>query len=68
MKEVLEGKRHEAQLVWARVEQSSYHQEVLKVQQIKESIEGQHAILKEARETEKKAKMHLKEIEAKIEV
>ena len=52
----------------ARLEQSSQHQELLQLQALENSIVEQKEILKQAKDTEKRAKAQLKEIQQNIAV
>lgn len=52
----------------ARLEQSSHHQELLQLQALKDTIAEQQEVLRNAKETEKRAKAQLKEIQQKITV
>ena len=68
MKEQFESKQHDSELVWARLEQSSHHQQIVQVEQLKEAIQTQKDVLNQSKEMEKKAKKQLKDIQSKLEV
>lgn len=68
VKDELESKHHDAELIWARLEQSTHHQQLMQVEQLKESIKSQQDIISQAKDIEAKAMKQLQEIEHKIEV
>lgn len=67
LKEQFESKQHDSELVWARLEQSSHHQQIVQVEQLKEAIKTQKDVLNQSKEMEKKAKKQLKDIQSKLE-
>ena len=68
LKEQYDDKKLQCELVWARLEQSTHHQQIVQLQQLKQDIQQQREILKQAKETEKIAKRQLKDIQEKLAV
>ena len=59
---------HEAELVWARMEGSTHHQQLVHLQQLKDSAQQLRETLTLSKETESRAKEQLKDIQKKLEV
>lgn len=66
LRERLEGCRHEGEMVRARMEQSSHHQQLTQLQQLSDSMVQLKDVLKQAQSTEKTAKTQLKDIQQKM--
>ncbi len=66
LKEKHDEKKLESELVWARLEQSSHHQQTKQLQKLKDDIKDQKELINMCKETEKKAKQHLKDIQEKL--
>lgn len=68
LKDELDKQSHEAKVLWAQLEQSSHHQQLMQCEQLKESIKSQESVLADALESEISLKTQLKELEHKIKV
>ena len=68
LKDKYDATKHQADLILARLEQSPHHQQVVQLQKLKDDIKTQRELLEEARNTEEKAKKHLKDIQDKLSV
>ncbi|XP_019850315.1 PREDICTED: structural maintenance of chromosomes protein 2-like [Amphimedon queenslandica] len=66
LKDELDKQSHEAEVLWAQLEQSSHHQQLMQCEQLKESIKSQESVLAVALESEISLKTQLKELEHKI--
>ncbi|XP_033737632.1 structural maintenance of chromosomes protein 2-like isoform X2 [Pecten maximus] len=66
MKQKYDLKVQEAELVKARLEQSSHHQQLEEINSLQASIEEQEELLKKAKETQDKASKKVKDLENKI--
>ncbi|XP_069125858.1 structural maintenance of chromosomes protein 2-like [Argopecten irradians] len=66
LKQKYDLKVHEAELVKARLEQSSHHQQLEEINSLQVSIEEQEELLKKAKETQDKASKKVKDLENKI--
>ncbi|XP_013399508.1 structural maintenance of chromosomes protein 2 [Lingula anatina] len=66
LKQQYDLKVHEAELVKARLEQGTHHQQLEDINALQSSIDEQEATLKKAKETQDKATKKVKELEDKI--
>merc|ERR1711971_1017182 len=66
LKQKYDLKVQEVELVKARLEQSSHHQQLEEIQALQNSIGEQEEILKNAEETQKKMSKKVKDLEDKI--
>lgn len=68
IKDELERKSHDAEVLWAQLEQSTHHQQLMEYEQLKESVKSHESVLQSTLESEISLKNELKEIEYKIKV
>ena len=68
IKEHLDVMVHDAHMLWARMEGSTHHQQLVHLQQLKDSTQQLKETLTLAKETECRAKEQLKDIQKKLEV
>ncbi|KAL5017230.1 hypothetical protein ScPMuIL_006819 [Solemya velum] len=66
LKQQYDLKCHEAELIQARLEQSSHHQQLEEINNLQTSIDEQQEILKKAEEIQTKAAKKVKELEDKV--
>ncbi|XP_067679791.1 structural maintenance of chromosomes protein 2-like [Haliotis asinina] len=66
LKQQYELKNHESELVKARLEQSTHHQQLEEITSLSNSIEEQEGILKKAEEIQSKAAKKVKDLQDKI--
>jgi structural maintenance of chromosome 2 len=67
IKEVLNGKIHEAETIKAKMEQSGHHQHLSQLQSLEETVANEQSNLNRAKSALGKARKDLEEIESKIE-
>ena len=66
LQEQCNAKKLELELVWVRLEQTSHHQQFVQLQKLKDDIEEQKELVIRAKQSEKNAKQHLKDIQDKL--